>query len=115
MYNDPYTIQTAMFGFEHVVLEARGAGVVASERGFAPRNNSEIRKEKNRQLSALATIHEYVEMESKEHKHGTVFCHNPYADFPLNPASWNNVYVSHMTLTPEVSDHFQDWKDVQCD
>ena len=54
-YTDPYTIQTALYGWEQVVLQdkAPNDNLVVIDHGFAPRNNKVLRKGNNCHLKKM--------------------------------------------------------------
>jgi hypothetical protein len=109
-YDDPYTVQTAMCGWEQAVISTAGNRPVIVERGFAPRNNSAIRHDKNRHLSALVTMHEFDDFHPPhERKLGLRFYHNEYADVPFPPKLWEGPEISHLRLGPKEPGQFQDW------
>lgn len=113
-YTDPYFIQTAMFGWEHVVLEkpSGGASTAALERGFAPRNDAAIRQDNNTHLSAIATLHERWGLEEPHERFVSLcFYHNPYAVHPFLPSWWEGARIGHRTLEEKVRGEFQNWKD----
>jgi len=113
-HTDPYFIQTAMFGWEQVVMEkpSGGASPAVLERGFAPRNNAAIRRDNNTHLSAIATLHERWGLgEPHERFLSLCFYHNPYAVHSFTPDWWEGAHIRHCTLEEKERGEFQNWKD----
>ncbi|MCK4873617.1 MAG: hypothetical protein KAS72_12920 [Phycisphaerales bacterium] len=114
-YTDPYTIQTALHGWEQVVLEVGGAGhdPVVIDRGFAQRNNKALREDINRHLSALATLHECWQLDDPHDRFLALqIYHNPFAEVPLNPAWWQGEYVCHFRIEEKTPGRYQNWRRV---
>jgi hypothetical protein len=111
-YTDPYTIQTAMYGWEQVSFNvpSNGQSPRVVERGFGPRNNKAIRPDKNEQISAIATLHETWDVITKERLLSLCFFHNGYAIHSFNPLWWSGNNIFHFTLEDKVQGQFQRWK-----
>lgn len=112
-YHDPYIIQTAMHGFEAAVISTSGGRAVVVEQGFASRNNSSIRHDVNRHLSALVTMHEFADFDTRERKLGLRFYHNQYADTPFPVGLWRRPDVVHLKLADKIPGKYQDWEPVE--
>jgi hypothetical protein len=110
-YTDPYTIQTAMFGWEQVTFSVYRDGKDPSvvDRGFGPRNNEEIRPDKNQQLSALTTLHEAWDLETRERFLALRFYHNQFAETAFIPNWWYGDHIVHFALADKVPREFQNW------
>lgn len=108
-YDDINTIRTAMFGWEQVVLSNTDRGPVIVDRGFGPRNNSEIRHNHNTQLSALVTLHEGTDYATRQRRLGLCFYHNHYAHAPFAPEWWTGEQISHLRLAEKSQGQFQDF------
>jgi len=111
-YTDIYAIQTAMHGWEQVTLSvpSNGQPPTVVDRGFGRRNNKTFRPDKNTHISAVATLHEFWDMATKERQLGLRFYHNCYATNPFNRAWWDDKNISHLILTDKVEGEFQNWK-----
>jgi hypothetical protein len=110
-YTDPYTIQIAMFGFERAELRVTAArmSAVIVDQGFGARNNAAVRAEKNQQLSALATLHEFSDPATHERRLALCFYHNYFATVPLVPNWWCGTGALHFRLSDKVPGQYQDW------
>ena len=111
-YTDPYTIQTAMHGWEQVVFSvpSNGQPPEVVERGFGKRNNKAMRPDKNEQISAIATLHETWDVITKERLLSLCFYHNKYATHRFTPIWWQGNNIFHYTLEDKVQGQFQNWK-----
>lgn len=110
-YTDPYTIQTAMHGWEQVVFDIPRNGQTPRvvDRGFAPHNNRAVRESKNQQMSALATLHECWDIQTEERFLALCFYHNSFAAHCFDPIWWHGDHIIHMTLEEKIPGKFQDW------
>ncbi len=113
-YTDPYVVQTAMHGWEHVVFDVSLTGDAprVMDRGFPRRNNRAVRRDKNQQLSALATLHECWNIDTRERFLELCFYHNHYAAHPILPEWWTGGGIRHATLSVKEPGKFQEWVDV---
>lgn len=112
-YSDSYTYQTALHGWESVEFQlgAPAERPLTVERGFSPRNDRELREDKNTHLSALAVLRECEEVRPPHERFLAIqFFHNPFADVPLCPARWNHKHAHHFRLSAKVPGQFQDWE-----
>jgi len=112
-YDDQHNILTAMHGWEQAVISTAGDRPVIVEQGFAPRNNSTIRHDVNRHLSALVTLHEFADFDTHERKLGLRFYHNEYADVPFTPELWQGPEIYHLRLGPKEPGQYQDWEPME--
>ena len=110
-YTDAYTIQTAMHGFEKVVfkLPNRGQPITVVERGFGPHNNKEIRQDKNQDLSAVATLHEFWDLNTHERGLALCFYHNNLAKHPFATKWWKGKNIVHLIIENKTPGEFQNW------
>ena len=112
-YIDPYAIQTALHGYEQVVFQV---GPTASEPvvvdcGFAQRNNKALRQDKNRHLSALATLDEHWELKTPHRRSlALAVYHNPFADIPLKPSLWYADHIQHFVIDEKRAGQYQNWR-----
>jgi len=109
-YTDPYTIQTAMYGWEQVVLDVPPIGqpITVADRGFAPRNNREVRPDKNEHLSALATLHECRGIEEPHERFLAMrFYHNLLAVHRIAPIWWSADHIEHLQISEKAPGNYQ--------
>lgn len=111
-YTDPYTILVAMHGSQQATfaMPAVGRPPFIKDVGFGPRNNRELRPEKNTHLSALVTLHERYEL-SAPHKRFLELCfyHNPFAACPVHPSLWSGKNISHLAISQKTPGQFENW------
>ena len=114
LYTDPYTIQTAMFGWERVQLnvhrDTRSSEV--ADRGFGERNNKIIREDKYIEISAIATLHECWHFETHERFLAMCFYHNSHADQCFDPIWWQCEKVQHLRLSKKTQGQYQNWESI---
>lgn len=111
-YTDPYTIQTAMYGWEQVTLNVPPVGqpITIVDCGFAERNNREVRHNKNTHLGALATLHECWSVEEPHERFLSLrFYHNSYASHRIMPTWWTGDHIHHLHLSAKVPGEHQNW------
>jgi len=111
-YTDPYTILTAMHGWEQVLLSVPPVGqpITVADRGFAQRNNREVRPDKNEHLSALATLHECWDIEEPHERFlALCFYHNSYASQRIEPTWWSSDHIEHLELSEKAPGEYQNW------
>lgn len=113
-YTDPYTIQTAMHGWEQVLLNVPSDGQPVSVvgRGFGKRNNREIRPDKNDHLSAVGTLHECWDITTHERFLALNIYHNPHAVTRLMPSAWTGAHITHLKLSQKEQGEWQNWETV---
>jgi hypothetical protein len=111
LFTDPNLIRQAMYGWEHVILETpckeQSHSVINC--GFAERNNAEVRRDKNLQLSALVTLHEFIDIHTQKRCLSLIFYHNQYAQSPFDPMWWMGVGIEHFKLEEKQEGQFQNW------
>lgn len=109
-YDDPYIIQTTMYGWEEAVIATDGEQPVIVEQGFAPRNNRTIRGDFNQHLSALATLHEFHDFDTHARKLALRFYHNQQAAVPLPADLWQGPEIFHYQMGSKESGQYQNWE-----
>ncbi|AQQ71168.1 hypothetical protein SMSP2_01534 [Limihaloglobus sulfuriphilus] len=108
-YTDSYTIQTALYGWERFLIST-GRDYKVVDRGFGDRNNKMLGNERKTHISAVASMHEYWEIEEPhERRLSLCFYHNQYAQNFFDWHLWDSEFISHLTLEDKSPGNFQNW------
>ena len=106
-YTDPYGIKIAMYGLDRFVISASSLYSIIDCGPVG--HNVAVRSDKNQQLSALATLHKYFSMDTRERFLSLLFYHNPFAKHRIEPKWWTGNHIAHYALGENVQGDFQNW------
>ena len=106
-YTDPYGIKIAMYGLDRFVISMPSPYSIIDCGPVG--HDVAVRSDKNRQLSALATLHKCFSIDTGERFLSLLFYHNPFAKHRIQPGWWTGNHIAHYVLGEKVQGEFQNW------
>lgn len=106
-YTDSYGIKIAMYGLDRFVISTSSPYSVIDCGSVG--HNVAVRRDKNRQLSALATLHKCFSIDTGERFLSLLFYHNLFAKHRMEPGWWTGDHIAHYVLEEQTQGEFQNW------